>query len=415
MGVDSPSHTVAPNEAEMPSHESGTASSEHEPIIDSQEVKARIHTWLHDIGLGDSNPFEQWDAGADPELHRYLVRRDVLDLLLSDSPVLVFAPPGGGKSAFRVRLAWACRVDDQRRIFAIPYIAPPASAMSLTAHLPVVLARAARELLLMLAYRPALYLDLDQAGRRAVRGVLDQNDPGLVARFRPQLERAGSLAPLVESFDRSAAHLDDLPEPEDVRALCSALRDTPVTYEEMPASQRFETLLEVLRHTLGYEGIYLLVDGVDAWHSTQSNPEQAARVVQPLLETMRAWAERGLFLKLFLPLELRTLLPSKLTKDAQSVIIKWDLMSLAEVLHRRLSAASKGKFGSLDAIIPLSVPGAEERLLRATRTPPTPRELLVLVNLVIEEHVLRSGAGLRLELRDVQAAIDRYHGTMHSS
>lgn len=370
-----------------------------------------VRDWLRWANLGDNNPFEALEAGSDPELSRYLVRHDVFDLLWQDQPTIVYAPAGGGKSAFRVRLAWACRVgEDGRQVFAIPYIAPEPDATTLEEHLAPILSKAARELLLMIVYRPERLLDLGPEGRQSVRRVLDQNDPGLVARFLTQLRRAGEMTPLVEGHDASAARLTDPPKPDVIGAVCDVLDELPESREVAPAEERFESLLKVLGGVLGFASVYLLLDGIDAWVETRHDAQRAVAVLTPLLRQSEAWAARGVYLKLFLPQELRKRLSGELTKDVKSAIIRWDSSSCAEVLHRRLLAASGGRIGRLNAPS-LSTPGlveVEEELLRAIPASPTPRELLVLVNRVIEEHVRAGSQESRLEPEDVQAAIRWY-------
>ncbi|MBN1814679.1 MAG: hypothetical protein JXA14_22760 [Anaerolineae bacterium] len=374
----------------------------------AKTLDAQIREWLRLIGLGETNPFEVLEAGADPNLSHYLVPHDVFDLLWQDQPTIVYAPAGGGKSAFRVRLAWASRVgEDGRRVFAIPYLAPDPDASTLSDHMGPILKTAARELFLMLAYRPTCFLDLSADAQHSIRRVLDQNNPGLVRRFLPQLRRAGSLDPLVEGHDASARRLTDPPEADEVRALCEELARAPEPHDVPPATERFEALLDVIQRVLGVESVYLLVDGIDAWLETRRAPAQAAAVLEPLLRQMVPWSARGLYLKLFLPIELQKILPNELTKHAQSAIIHWDLISLAEVLHRRLSASS-GRFSRLKAISTLALDDAEEQILSAIQASPTPRELLVLVNRVIETHVRRDSQELRLEPQDVRAAIQWY-------
>jgi hypothetical protein len=350
------------------------------------------------------------DAGADPDLSRYLVRHDVFRAIWQDSPSFVFAPAGGGKSAFRVRLVYACRVEeDERRVFPIPYTAPEPTATSLNIHLEAILRSAAQELLLMLVYRPARFEALDESGKRTVRRVLGQNAPGLLRHFLPQVERAGGLIPLVETFDPSASRLPAPPSPYEVRALCAALERIPPVRDIPPAWQRFQDLIHLLLNVLDFEAVYLLVDGVDAFPETISEPHTAMMVLKPLFEQTDAWAKQRVFLKLFLPTELRRALPRQLTKRAKVAIIEWKPESLVKVLHTRLRAASRGEFDSLDAISAPSLRDAETELLAAV--PPVPRELLVLINRAIIEHIRRAGPSGGLVPEDVKAAKLWYHRT----
>ncbi|MBN1136840.1 MAG: hypothetical protein JXM73_09650 [Anaerolineae bacterium] len=366
--------------------------------------------WLSRVGLGMTNPFRHLDAGADPELSNYLVGHDAFRAIWHDSHAVVYAPLGGGKSAFRVRLAYACRVqEDQRRIFPILYLGPQPTAVSIDAHLEAILKAAAHELLLALAYRPARFAALDSAGKQTVRRALDLNDPGLLSQFLPQLRRAGSLAPLVETFDPSAARLPAPARPDQVRALCDALEQTPPAggpvAEPVPVNRRFDELINLLRNHLGYEAIYLLVDGVDAFVETGSQPQRAIAVLEPLLARMAAWRKQRVYLKLFLPVELRKLL-RPLTKRTKAVIIRWKPESLTELLRARLRAASRGQFDSLDAISGPSLRGVESALIKAT--PPVPRDLLALVNELIGAHVRRVGSNGDLEQADLEAALRSY-------
>jgi hypothetical protein len=382
---------------------------------ETNPISEKVQDWLSQVGLGEVNPFEHLDAGADPDLSKYLVRHDVFRIIWDDYPSLLFAPAGGGKSAFRVRLTYACRVgEDERRVFPIPYLAPELTASSLDEHLEAILKSAAQELFLALVYRPARFEALNGIGRLKVRRALDQNAPGLLRYYLPQVERAGGLTPLVEAFAPSAAHLPAPPSPYEVRALCAALERMPSPTDIPPVSQRFQDLLDLLLNILDFNAVYLLVDGVDAFLETVFDPTQAVAMLNPLLEQMRAWSEQGLYLKCFLPLELRSIWPDELTKRAKFATITWGREGLIDVLHARLRTASRGAFDSLDAISAPSLRNAEVELLDII--PLIPRELLVLINRVIEEHVQRAGPTGALEPEDVRAAKAQYrHIGMNAS
>jgi hypothetical protein len=371
------------------------------------QSETNMQKWLAAVGLGKTNPFARWDAGADPDLSNYLVRHDVFRTIWHDSPSVVFAPLGGGKSAFRVRLSYACRVEeDERRVFPILYLAPKPTALDLETHLESILRNAAQELLLALAYRPGRFTVLDDAGKQAVRRTLDQNDPGLLSEYLPKLKRAGTLVPLIKTFDPSAAHLPAPARPEQVRSLCATLEGLAAVSEVPPVRQRFAELINLLLGLLGFEAIYILVDGVDAFIETGSEPDRAVEVVQPLLQEMKDWADQRVFLKLFLPTELSQLL-SPLTKQAKTATIRWVEESLIDVLRTRLRAASRGEFDSLDAISDKSIHGiVESKLLKAI--PPLPRDLLVLANQLVVEHVRRTGANGLLDEEDLKAALHSY-------
>lgn len=374
---------------------------------ESSATSEKVQDWLSQIGLGEVNPFEHLDASADPDLSKYLVKHEVFSVIWDDSPSILFAPAGGGKSAFRVRLTYACRVEeDERRIFPIPYLAPDPAASSLDDHMEDILRSAAQELLLSLVYRPTRFKALNEVEKQRIRRVLDQNAPGLLRHYLPQIERAGGLSPLVEAFAPSAARLPAPSNPYDVKALCAKLERIPSSPNIPSVSQRFQDVLNLLLNVLNFNAVYLLVDGVDAFMETISNPTQSVAILRPLLEQMNTWAKQNVYLKGFLPLELRSLLPHQLTKGAKFATIAWEREGLIDVLHARLRTASRGDFDSLDAISAPSLRNAESELLDVV--PPVPRELLVLMNRVIEEHIQRSGPTGALEPEDVKAAKKKY-------
>ena len=382
-------------------------------------VTGRVQDWLSYFDLGEINPFESWDASQDPDLSRYVCPHGLLEALWEDTPAIIYAPRGGGKSAFRARLAYACRVGymetarTARKVVAIPYTNPEASSTSLNAHLEAILRKAAQELLLTLVNRPALFLDLGEEERQAVHRALEENSPGLLARFLDQVEEAGGIAPLAETHDRSAAHLPSRHDPEAVSALCRGLRAFSRKGRIPGAEQRFEDLRNLLLDVLGFEEIYLLVDGIDARTMLSADAARAREVLDPLLAGMAPWAEQRIFLKLFLPIKLREVLPKGLTKSANSYTIEWNRDSLTEVLRARLRAASRGSFDSLERIFDHSLEDVQSELLDAV--PPNPRELLVLMNRVIVEHVWRNGKSYRLTPEDLWAAIRWYRSQQQAA
>ncbi len=84
-------------------------------------LKNKLQEWLSQLGLS-LNPFEYIDFGKDPLIPFYLIDHNQFESVSGDQPSFVFAPAGGGKTAFRVRLARECRAGSNgRRIFPIVY------------------------------------------------------------------------------------------------------------------------------------------------------------------------------------------------------------------------------------------------------------------------------------------------------
>lgn len=366
-----------------------------------------VKAWLQSVGLA-FHPFVPLEAGQDPRLSTYLVGHDAFATLWGDWPALLFAPAGGGKSAFRVRLAYACRAgEDGRRIFAIVYHLPH-RPLSYAAHLHTICRAAAHELLLELAWRPGWFEALDKTARQEIRRALDWNAPGLLGHFLPQLRAEGSPLPIVMAFDPSAAYLPNPPAPARVRALCDALQALAVATEAPPSpEERFSHLLRVTFSVLKRQALYLLVDSVDAHSDTLHAPATALEWLRPLTARFSSWEQQRLFPKLFLPGEYDNFLDrERLTWQTKSTKIVWTPELLVGMLQARVRAASGGEFDSLDAISSPALQRVEELLAAQVR--PNPRELLVLTGRVLLEHVRRAGSLGLLEPQDLEAATSAY-------
>jgi hypothetical protein len=365
----------------------------------------KLNDWLKAVGL-EFNPFLPLEAGADSRLSTYLVGHEDFATLWGDWPAFLFAPAGGGKSAFRVRLAYACRAgEDGRRIFPIVYHLPR-GPLSFDEHLHAINRAAAHELLLELAWRPGRFEMLGPKMRQEVRRLFDWNEPGLLDRFLPQLREDGSPMPIVQACDPSAAHLPNPPAPSHVRALCDALQALPKAIDAPSPRERFNHLLHVSLALLKRQAVYILVDSVDAHPETIQAPAEAFEWLCPLVDHSSTWVKRNVFLKLFLPEELGNFLqdkPNSLTIQIKSAKIKWTPERLVQMLQARVQVASGGKFGSLDAISSPVLHRVEETLIE--KAAPIPRELLVLAGRVLLEHVRRVGPAGLLEPEDLEAAI----------
>jgi len=369
------------------------------------DLDAELHAWLRFVGL-EFNPFIPLEAGADARLSSYLVGHEAFAALWGDWPAFLFAPAGGGKSAFRVRLAYACRAEeDGRRVFPIVYHLPP-GPLAFEAHLHHICRAAAHELLLELAWRPGWFEGLEAEARQELRRTFDWNAPGLLDQLLPQVQDAGAPLPVTINYDPSAAHLPNPPSAARMRALCDALQFLPPALESPPPVQeRFSRLLQALFSLLGRAAVYLLIDSVDAHLETGQHPETAVEWLRPLIEHISMWADQRVFAKLFLPEGLENLLKKNvklLTLQTKSAKMKWTPERLVEMLQARVRVASGGEFHSLDAISSPALYQVEQTLI--PHTPLNPRELLTLTGGVLVEHVRRVGPTGLLEPEDLQRA-----------
>jgi hypothetical protein len=366
-----------------------------------------LRDWLEWLGLR-FDPFGPLDAASDPHLGEYLVGHEVFAHVWGDWPSWVFAPPGGGKTALRVRTSQACWVGQEtNRPFPIPYVPQYLSwghaSPSLDDHLSALARAGAVALLLALAHRPHWLFRLDEGARQNVRDILEWNLPGPLSGYLDLCRQSGSLLPLREVLDPSFV----LPDPPDAATLnrwCDVL-DAAFESDLRPSPvARWNNLRRLLLDTLGFRSIYVLVDGLDAAPETATDAQAMVDCLAPLVPLADDWAEQRAFVKGFLPTEAQRFV-SVFTR-ARAATIHWTPELLAKVIQRRVYVASEGAFDSLDAVASPALRDIEMVLAEAVL--PLPREILVLTRRVLEEHVQRAGSSGRIQEQDVDAAIRWY-------
>lgn len=395
------------------------------PITFAPSSLNNLEGWLHTLGLA-SNPFDTrfLDAGADPELSSYLVGHEAFEAIAKEQQTLIFAPVGGGKSSFRVRLAQACRVGQHgRRIFAVVYKLPEPwrleeQASALAQHYRMIVQGMAYELLLRLLYQPERLGEMQPAQRQAIAQTLQHHLPINASILLEQIAAAGSIAPLLALYDQTASHLPGQASPEAVRTLCAELGSLlpsrgPIGEAEAMVStqEHFAAFVKLIKQSLHYEAIYLLVDGVDAYVETVENQRRAVKLLEPLFKETSLLDER-IFFKFFVPSELQPeVTAARLLRyggilEVGLVDIHWTRALLSELIATRLRLASRGRFDHLAAISTPDLRDIHEKLIDAVAS--SPRELLVLAERVLIEHMCRSPDSERLEQEDVTRALAWY-------
>jgi len=407
----------------------GNLSNPHGSPSKSTREKS-FEDWLfEELGLS-FNPFEHLDAREDARLTAYLIGHENFARLWGTWPNLLFAPPGGGKTAFRVRLSWACRMQEERRhFFPTLFYLPNPDVVGLPPSEDLFFAELLRatghELLFYLAYHACEFPDWAPERRYRIRQALALT--GIpVAHYLEQIEDAGSLAPLVETAQqtRSVDSQSTLPQgangtipsfpreplPDTLYAFCRMLQETPVApVPQRSPLEQLDILWPLILQDLGQESIFVLVDGADAYNLP---PTEAILLLEPLLRRVREWAERKVMLKFFLPEEFYPLVKKEtalLTERAQIVIIEWPRDRLIKVLQERLRVASRGRFDSFKAIgNPHLARDVEARLAKAA-DPPVPREVIFLAQQLLASKVWRKKADHgRLEPEDLESVLDDY-------
>lgn len=379
----------------------------------------KLKLWLTNMGL-NLNPFGYIDAGEDPFIPFYLIDHNQFKKISGDQISFVFAPAGGGKSAFRVRLARECRAGwNKRRIFPIIFKPtkpgfPKEKESRMTLQRTDLLRYAARELFLYLVYSPYALDEMDETLRREFIQTISWDLDFPIAYYLNQMKIAGSLEPVLAAFDPTARSLPNPPDKEDIQYLYKKLIHHIPELEKPEEEIRLEALFDLIINKLKFEAVYILVDGVDAFPETENNPHNALLSISWLLDNAIVWTQRGVYTKFFLPKEIKSFVDQKhdfrlLTSKSKIINVKWDADALSEVIRRRLQEASGGKFDSLVAIsdrpLRASERSAEEVLIGELRRHKklSPRSLIKAMNWLFLCHIRDGQVREKLTPQDIQA------------
>ena len=253
-----------------------------------------VDAWLESLGF-KFNPFLILDASADPNLVRYMVQNSAFDIVWGGDHTFVFEPPGGGKSALRVRTINACyQTQEPNQPFPISYLPPYLqwrhTHPGLEEHLTALTRSGASQLLLSLALRPHWFLRLDSEERRAVRSLFACCLAAPLASYLTDLRQTGDVEflrrrlkiPLfLSSNDADQALVD----------FCDCLAETPGSGTAQRPYEHWRLLVDVLTDVIQVESIWLMVDGIDATEATATDPAVAIGVMQPLMEQLADWEQ----------------------------------------------------------------------------------------------------------------------------
>ncbi|HAJ37633.1 MAG TPA: hypothetical protein DCL15_18350 [Chloroflexi bacterium] len=345
--------------------------------------------WWRALGFR-FDPFQHLEASADPHLIEYMVGHEVFAAAWDATPSLLFAPPGGGKTAMRLYTERACWSSFGPR-HPFPIVHTPvlgemdATALPLAHHCQRLVRAAARSLLLGLTIQPERLLDCRPANRARVVSMLAVLPRPL--RFYTDIlrttGRATALAPLLGKATWFGAGSEV--STKKLHALAEALDDPGIQPPPAPveACAHFAEVCDLLLTVLGYRAIFVLIDGVDALPESAHDATVGARWLHSLLSNGEQWAAQNIFLKGFLPTDYADLLaPICPRRVFAQTSIQWGVESLAELLRRRVAVASGGAFGSLDAISSPALRDVETLIAR--RVPLLPREAIVFVHTLLK-------------------------------
>jgi radical SAM protein with 4Fe4S-binding SPASM domain len=230
---------------------------------------------------------------------------------------------------------------------------------------------AAGALLIGLAYRPERFLALAVPERRALAALLDEALPARLAHYLAITRDTRDPALLARRLEPSYK-LSNPPTPRLLLELCAALSDALGTTPGNPPAPetQFETLVALLNGPLGFSGVFLLLDGLDAFPETLHDPTAASAWIAWLLGQAAPWAARRVFLKGFLPNEQAALLAAQMPEVLAGIRrarLEWTSVLLAELIWKRVYVASTGRIGGLDALGGPDVRDVEAQLTQRCR------------------------------------------------
>ncbi|HRQ31834.1 MAG TPA: hypothetical protein PLM89_01875 [Anaerolineales bacterium] len=286
------------------------------------------------------DPFEYLDSTKDAHLQEYLIIPKTVEIALSDQPVAIFAQPGGGKSALRIYTENFYKESRGIR-FPVTYV-PDDYSTENDFHFIGIKKSLASAAFMYLASYPDLFFALSPTDKRKLIRLLLELPLGLDfnlqtlrdSRFLLDLERtlgspAFSNLPRLDRAHHQLAHELEHESPS----------------EPQPLDDDFALLNDVF----GARSIHILVDGLDGFMETQS-PRALLAWIEPLLNTLETWEKKNIYLKFFLPMDISDAPALTNLRALRAAALTWDDHLLAEVIRRRVFAASSGAFDRLDAI-----------------------------------------------------------------
>jgi len=307
-----------------------------------------VQHWLMKQGL-HMDPFRASSAEQEPELERMLYEHPCFSEVVRPGSNVLLGPAGSGKTTARLFFEQHCYQSSPMVWFPVRYELPPEkSDQSLT---KTIVAAFGQALIPYIVHSPHTFTSLEPEPRALVVGVL--------------LAGTGSLKRLEETlrvmaFNELTGASYDL-----MLDMVRDAADSSVSADELQDAALLALMEGVARH-LGFEHLYLLVDGVEGWLSRATG--WTVGWLQALLDDAPRWADYSAYLKLFLPTEAEEQLPGLSSLD--NCPLKWEPGQLLELLGQRLKVASNDAIDSLEALTDRAVVQPDKRLVEAAKGSP---------------------------------------------
>ena len=361
------------------------------PTPNNGQPTASLDRWLERMDL-KGNPFGQQNAEGDLDLPAYFIDVGNFDEFLQLlSPCVVFAQRGCGKTAQRQMVAAHCRplkIDSLR--LAVPYTYSGFERVLESVNYNIEQVHSLHHV------NALLYLGLTALVGEAKRD----------AKIQGSLESADVAPRFAAYIARFAPHLADV--------LTTEASSTLDGFSSVELLQGFS----ILARDTGLEGCIVLVDGLDEFAHTASDPALAVRFLAPLLGTLSLLECPGLAFKFFLPEELEPVL--RLTKwfrtDRLHIVpIAWKEGDLLALIGQRLTHFSQRELPYED-LAQLCRDELAEVINRelATLAGALPRNALILTDMLLRGHCQQPDPPERIALetwKQVKESWLRDHGS----
>lgn len=173
----------------------------------------------------------------------------------------------------------------------------------------------------------------------------------------------------------------------------------------MPAG-RWQSAVRAAR-VWNVETIFVAIDGVDTEQRTRRD---MMSLLRPMLDKAPAFAAQGVYLKCFLPLELRDDVRQRLRRagvadaDAPFTNLEWDRARLNAVLMERYIAGGAAR-RTLADLVSSQLDDIDERVLSAADG--SPRRLVTLIDQLIAVHTARLPVQRSITTAEWQEALRR--------
>ena len=134
------------------------------------DEKRSLSSWMKSVGM-KFNPFEILESSGDPNLSKYMINHDEFVNTWGNWPSFVFAPPGAGKTAMRIRLTQACFTGGENNRpfpvnYSLPFLKWGGHSVSFDDHLSEITRLVGLYLLLYISYRPHRFFELSAKDRK---------------------------------------------------------------------------------------------------------------------------------------------------------------------------------------------------------------------------------------------------------